>query len=134
MKKMKALSIKQPWAWLIVAKGKNIENRSWKTEYRGRFFIHASLSFDWEGYYWLKENMFDVALEVENHFGIGKPSFNKTTAGEFGGIIGSAYLSDCVMKSESPWFFGPYGFVLEAAKPCEFVPYKGSLGFFEVGK
>lgn len=38
---MRALSIKQPWAGLIAAGYKNIENRSWATSFRGRFLIHA---------------------------------------------------------------------------------------------
>ena len=32
-----ALSIRQPWAWLIVNGYKDIENRDWKTHYRGRW-------------------------------------------------------------------------------------------------
>lgn len=43
---MKALSIRQPWAWLIVAGYKDIENRSWPTNFRGRVYIHASRKFD----------------------------------------------------------------------------------------
>lgn len=38
---MKALSILQPWAWLITAGHKDIENRRWWTNYRGPFLIHA---------------------------------------------------------------------------------------------
>jgi len=38
---MKALSIRQPWASLIVAGIKNVENRSWMTQYRGALLIHA---------------------------------------------------------------------------------------------
>ena len=39
---MKALSIKQPWASLIAHGIKDIENRNWKTHFRGRIYIHAS--------------------------------------------------------------------------------------------
>ncbi len=39
---MKALSIRQPWAWLILHGGKDIENRDWATRFRGRVLIHAS--------------------------------------------------------------------------------------------
>ncbi len=53
---MKALSIKQPWAWAILNAGKDIENRNWKTNFRGKFYIHASKKFDKSGYLWLKEN------------------------------------------------------------------------------
>jgi hypothetical protein len=39
---MKALSVKEPWASLIVFGGKNIENRTWRTNYRGPLLICAS--------------------------------------------------------------------------------------------
>ncbi|WP_245839042.1 ASCH domain-containing protein [Yersinia kristensenii] len=39
---MKALSIRQPWAWLIVNGYKDIENRTWNTKCRGPVLIHAS--------------------------------------------------------------------------------------------
>lgn len=39
---MKALTVKQPWAGLIIAGGKDIENRTWRTSYRGRVLIHAA--------------------------------------------------------------------------------------------
>jgi hypothetical protein len=39
---MKALSIRQPWAWLIVNGYKDIENRSWATKFRGPVLIHAA--------------------------------------------------------------------------------------------
>lgn len=41
---MKVLSLKEPWATLIAKKKKCIETRSWKTQYRGELYIHASLS------------------------------------------------------------------------------------------
>ena len=49
-----------------------------------------------------------------------------------GGIIGSVNLADCVYQSDSPWFQGPYGFVLSDPKPLPFIPFKGQLGFFDV--
>lgn len=39
---MLALSIRQPWAWLILHAGKDIENRDWPTKVRGRVLIHAA--------------------------------------------------------------------------------------------
>lgn len=38
---MKALSVKQPWAWAIIHAGKDIEKRTWRTDYRGPLLIHA---------------------------------------------------------------------------------------------
>lgn len=46
---MKALSIRQPWAWAIVNGHKTIENRTWATTYRGPLLIHASKSLDPHG-------------------------------------------------------------------------------------
>ncbi len=48
---MLALSISQPWAWLIVNTntypgGKDIENRGWMTHYRGPIAIHVPLKVD----------------------------------------------------------------------------------------
>jgi hypothetical protein len=40
---MKALSIRQPWAWLIIAGIKDIENRRWATNHRGPILVHAAL-------------------------------------------------------------------------------------------
>lgn len=42
----KALTVKQPWAWAIVAAGKDVENRSWATKYRGPVMIHAGRAAD----------------------------------------------------------------------------------------
>lgn len=113
---MKALSIKQPWAAAIIYGGKDIENRSWKTKFRGRVYIHASLQVDKNApkYVW------DV---FEKHFD------DKMA---FGGIIGSVEITDFVESSDSKWFQGPFGFVLKNPKPIEFIRYKGQLGFFEV--
>ncbi|WP_027947192.1 ASCH domain-containing protein [Amycolatopsis taiwanensis] len=43
---MKALTVKQPWAWAIAAGHKPIENRSWTTSYRGPLAIHAGKTID----------------------------------------------------------------------------------------
>jgi hypothetical protein len=40
---MKALSIKQPWAQLIIMGAKDVENRNRRTNFRGRFAVHVSL-------------------------------------------------------------------------------------------
>ena len=114
---MKALSIKQPWAWLIVNGVKDVENRSWPTRFRGVFAVHAGKVFDDKGYRWVKD------------FYQGLPRLSEF---EFGGIVGMAEVVDCVRSLESRWFFGPYGFVLRNARPMAFVPMRGQLGFFPV--
>src|SRR6266705_2697241 len=44
--KMKALSVRQPWAWAIIHARKDIENRTWKTHFRGQVAIHSSRKLD----------------------------------------------------------------------------------------
>ena len=39
----RALSIRQPWAWLILNGYKDLENRTWRTDYRGPLLIHAGM-------------------------------------------------------------------------------------------
>ncbi|MQA14935.1 MAG: ASCH domain-containing protein [Pseudonocardiaceae bacterium] len=43
---MRALSIRQPWAWAILHAGKDVENRSWPIRHRERLVIHAAKTVD----------------------------------------------------------------------------------------
>lgn len=115
---MKALSIRQPWAWLIVTGHKDVENRTWPTSFRGEFLIHAGKAFDYEGYEWVVSEM-GLVLPEPARF-------------ERGGIVGEAEMIDCVTRHDSAWFFGPYGFAIRNARPRRFLPMRGKLGFFEV--
>lgn len=72
---MKALTIKEPWASLIVDGYKKYEFRSWKTSYRGRIYIHAA-----------KKNDMDNINKFSDYnlkYGCGE-------------IIGEAVILDCV--------------------------------------
>lgn len=112
---MKALSIRQPWAWLIVNGYKDIENRKWKTKHRGTFLVHASLTLDYQ------------AIKDYSHL---LPPLGMLHTGA---IIGQATIIDCVEQSDSRWFTGPFGFVLkDQIELIEPVPYKGKLNFFNV--
>lgn len=117
---MKALSIQQPWAWLIVNGYKIHENRTWNTKYRGELLIHAGKKLDVEGKMWVNANFPQIILPT---FAVGLG---------MGGIVGKAYLDDVVTESKNKFFFGPFGFVLKDGKPLPFRTYKGRLGFFEV--
>jgi len=122
---MRALSINQPWAWLIVNGHKAVENRDWDTKYRGEFLIHAGKRIDHDAYDFVVEKM-----------GIAIPSPDELT---IGGIVGKARLINTVhindrhllAEKDKPWFFGKYGFILDSAEPCELKTCKGALGFFE---
>ena len=74
---MKALTIKEPWASLIINGYKEYEFRSWKTNYRGKILIHAGMS---------NENI--------SKFDIYNLEYSK------GEIIGEAELVDCILVSE----------------------------------
>lgn len=117
---MKAISLKQPWADLIVNGIKDIENRTWKTSYRGKLFIHASKSFDRKGYLWIKDKFQFVNLLYEDEYIRGH-------------VIGISEIIDCVTYSDSRWFEGPYGFVLiNSARLEKPFTYKGKLGIFNI--
>ena len=125
---MKALSLRQPYAHLIVIGEKTIELRSWNTKHRGEFLIHAAKTV----------NVRDITSAGFN------PKFL-----DFGAIIGKAQLievknyedfeEDEWIKDQKKHLAGPAfrsslkGFILKNAvqfkKP---IPYKGQLNFFEV--
>src|SRR4051812_9812953 len=115
---MKALSIRQPWAYLIAHGFKPVENRTWNTKVRGEILIHASKGFDKSGYAWVRDTFPEIDLPLPSQF-------------ERGGIVGVAALYAVATASTSPWFFGPFGLCLREARPLPFVPMLGRLGFFE---
>ena len=121
---MKALSIRQPWAWAILHAGKDIENRSWKTRFRGEFYIHASKGMTRHEYESFKTQYYAIKPMCLHE---PVPQLHDL---DRGGIVGIATLIDCVEASDRPWFFGKYGWVLENVRPVPFIPCKGALGFF----
>jgi len=124
---MKALSIRQPWAWLIMHAGKDIENRDWPTRFRGRVLVHASKGMtheEWEDAWIFAHGSGASSKALEA--GITRDTIER------GGIVGSVEIVDCVTNSDSRWFAGRFGFVLRNPKPLPFKPWKGSLGFFDI--
>lgn len=121
-----ALSIRQPWASLIVdpelTRGfttgvKNIENRSWQRSYRGELYIHVGQKSDPDAIYWLRSHIGDIILPA-----------NLPT----GGIIGKVIVEDIVYRSDSPWHIpGQWGWVLSHPEAVDFIPMRGQLGIFE---
>jgi hypothetical protein len=107
---MKALSVRQPWAWAILALGKDVENRSWRTEHRGPLLIHAPKRWD------LHVDEFDPPAELPT-----------------GGIVGMVTLVVVTNASPSRWALpGCVHWVLEDPKPLEFLPCRGHPGLFDV--
>lgn len=124
-----ALSIRQPWAWLIVHGHKDVENRSWPTPYRGRFHVHAGKTLTLAYY-----TETTAALKALGLLPADFPSLEAMRL-ECGGLVGQACITGCVEESASPWFVdGGYAFTLADAQPCAFVPMAGRLGFFNVNE
>lgn len=118
-----ALSIRQPWAWAILNAGKDIENRDWSTRRRGPIAIHAAKGMTLGEYRACLSTMREIGLPD----GVDLPGVDGL---ERGGIVGMAEIVGCVPRSDSPWFFGMYGFVLANVRPVPFIAVRGSLGFF----
>ena len=123
---MKALSIRQPWTELILAKRKTIEIRSWNTKFRGYFLIHSS------------KNLEKSALTFYN--------FDSKKL-QCGFILGYAKLDSVIQYNSKEEFlrdkskhlsiseprkYPVYGFVLKDIHRIKPITYKGRLGFFEV--
>lgn len=127
---MKALSIRQPWAHLIVNGYKDIENRDWPTRFRGPVLIHAGKRLTDDDYEDCRDTI-QIIRQRGHQIETGNPKIAELRA-LCGGIVGIAEIVDCVSKSDSPWFFGTYGFSIKNARPLPFQPLKGQLGFFDV--
>ena len=113
--KMKAITIRQPWAWAVVHAGKDIENRTWSPSHRGELAIHA-------------------AARMHTHTslpeGVRSPDTDALT---LGAVIGVVDLVDVVEQSRSRWFIGPLGLVLAKPRPLERpVPCRGALNLWNL--
>ena len=99
---MKALSIKQPWAWLICRGFKDIENRDWPTKFRGRIYVHAGRTMDVEhiGSGCGNEQWIFERLTQARRFAYLCGNYAR------GAIVGEVAITDCVTESKSPWFVG----------------------------
>ena len=118
LKKLKAISIRQPWAWLIVNGYKDIENRVWSANVRGPVLIHAGQS---------KAATTPEALAyIKRKYRVA----NLPDTFETGGIVGIAEITGCVEHHRSKWFQGPFGWTLAHARRLPFKPCKGQLKFF----
>lgn len=125
---MKALTIKQPWATLIMQGDKRFEFRSWKTNYRGDVLIHAGKGLD-------KEAVVRLKKYLPDELPMGK-------------ILGKVTITDCVPMSDefaamlskenndiytSHSFSNNYGFQIENVEVFDTpIDAKGQLGFWNI--
>jgi hypothetical protein len=113
-----ALSLRQPWLYAILHLGKDIENRTWRSRYRGRVILHASRTMDEAGVKYLRERGFYVPEALP-----------------MGAYVGEVTITDCrpLAECDSRWAFGPWCYLLE--RPVAYdtpIPGRGRLGFYPV--
>lgn len=117
---MKALSVRQPWAELIMLGWKPWENRTWPTRHRGRLIIHAPMTED------------DAAGMFMLEHGIVLP----WPTGR-GMILGTVDIVSCerieALKDPGIYAFGPWCWGLKNARRLERpIRYMGRQGLFDI--
>lgn len=128
---MKVLSLREPWASLILLGKKRIETRSWRTKYRGPLCLHASAA---------KINPKDAHMQELLALIPGAPM-------AYGKILCRCVLADCVPMDKAflremekhpverlcgEYAPGRFAWILESIEPLErSIPAKGMLGLWE---
>lgn len=125
---LRVLSIKEPYASLLKDNIKHIETRSWKTNYRGEIYIHASKGIDND---YLKKDELDKYVNKDDF--------------KCGYIIAKANFVDCIYMDDEflnkikkdkleylcgDYRLGRYAWVLEDIKPISPIFAKGHLGIW----
>lgn len=120
---MKTLSVRQPYAWLIAAGIKDVENRSWSTSHRGALLIHASAAK-------MTRDDWDYLNEVCAIEGVALPDPNDLPTGA---IVGAAWLDDVAESDESPYWDGESlaWIFTHSTLIVPSIPVKGRLGLWE---
>lgn len=126
----RALSVRAPWDFAILKLGKDIENRRKPHSFRGPVLIQCSTA-------WRQGDIAEAMAFIRQLGREGRaPSPLPPSPPLFyrrGMIVGMVDVVDCVTRSDSPWFFGKFGFTLANPRPLpEPVPCRGMLGFFPV--
>lgn len=120
---MRALTIKNPWAGLIALGIKDIENRTWPTQYRGKIYIHTSKVPDRRAALTKNQELEVLAAHRKKTFSLEFPDSQ---------IIGEVEIVDCIRNSKSVWAEpGAWHWVL--ARPILYdkpAPCKGALSFW----
>ncbi len=126
-----ALSLIQPWGWVILYGGKRLENRTRRLTFpRSPIFLHASAGMSRKYY----DETIAMVAEIAPGLVVPQPE-----ALERGGIIGQARIVSCAandltpQRERDPWAMrGQYGYRLVDVRPLRFVPCAGMLGFWKV--
>lgn len=128
---MKAISIRQPWAWLIIYGGKNVENRTKQFHHRGTLGIASSLNMT-------RDELNQAIAFVEKFDPIlahAIPSYHQLARGRLIGVVdvvGCKHIESPLAPKKSPWCVGPWCIQLSNARKCRPIPVKGRLGLFDI--
>lgn len=130
---MKTLSVKQPWASLIMSGLKDVENRTWvASSVPAKILIHASSSPDNRAIDFLNNAIDELAFETNNAIIMGNvPEFFNMPQSA---ILGYVTVSKCVNDSTSKWAFpNQYHWVIEDVYQFEqpILNVKGKLNLFD---
>lgn len=129
MKSIKVLTVRQPFAGLIVLGLKTIENRSWTTGFRGTLLIHAAKKSNLDDW--------DAAQKYCKTLGISFPLEDLPSMSARGAIIGCVFMNAIIQpinKQNPPWYIkGNYGWVLSKPYALPFpIPISGKLGLWNL--
>jgi activating signal cointegrator 1 len=129
---MKAISIRQPWTWLIMQGFKRYETRSWKTNHRGPILICAAKH---------KMSLAEREEMMSHNHALGC-LIDEYEQMPFGKAVCVATLSECI-ATEDLWFVdyvteihlgdfssGRFAFLLTDIRPIKPFPLSGALGIF----
>ena len=113
---IRILTVRQPWATALLTGGKDVENRSWPTRYRGWILIHSGQTIDR-----------DVPERYASMLGDQQPESLPR-----GYVLGGIYLTDVVQTSQSPWARPlEWHWCHDTTRACVLevpVPWRGALG------
>ncbi len=135
---MKAITVRQPWASLLVLGVKTLDPRSWQTHHRGPLLIHAGRRLAPHA-----AQLWQVPTLAETLCRAGYPTLQSLPRGV---LLGTVQLLACtrleelaledLSAQESLWCDPPPGCWLwhfrDAAPLRRFLPWRGRLGLFDV--
>ena len=148
---LKAITLKHPWAFAVARLDKRIENRTWKPPpslIGRRIAIHGGAMPKGQALEDAYNDMLVITQRIatRTYFNeMPEPLLSWLQENDYGnsklkdwitpGIVATATLKGVVTTSDSPWFFGPYGWVLEDVEPLETpVPHRGAQGLWPVSE